>query len=139
MAAAVGAAGAAQAESPTVCYGHPLEDWVVNHANTLPNGFVEYSSYTKDGVISRLYLEHCASGQVMQVQFDNDWRNPSTIVDHFYDRLEGAQGVSQKQLAVELADLGGDTRLTKSTQESCGCKAFHPEARGTKAPYEATP
>lgn len=133
--AALGAATMAQAESPALCHGTVHEGWFVNHAEGRSNGFVEFSSANKDDSLGRLYLEHCVSGQVMRAEFDNDWSNPSPVPDHFYDRLDAAQAVTQKTLARELKAMGAQTRLYKSKVESCGCNHIFPDAIGGKAAY----
>lgn len=125
----------AQAEAPALCHGDTLDGWFVNQADRLPNGFVSYLSFRNKGSEKRLYLEHCASGQTLRIEYEDDWRNPSPVSNHFHDRITSKSKITQKQLASEVEAMGAQTKIWKAKVESCACHNLFPDAEGTKAPY----
>ena len=142
---AILAANASQALTPGDCVRttHISHGGEADHVD-LGEGRVMWRDWwSQEGTATDLTIMDCGSGMALKVRVAEDNMNARAP----FDRTEDAMGViarhesgsrifaTLERMAADLADFARDVSVITTTNETCACAAFYPEAQGNKTEF----
>ena len=99
--------------------------------------------WSQEGTATDLTIMDCESGKALKARVAEDNMNARSP----FDRTEDAMGViarhesgsrvfaTLERIAADLSKIARDVRIATTTNETCACAAFYPEARGGKPEF----